>query len=102
VAMAAPVLPVGSPTEIAKDLALRGPTATQPFGMDDLGRSVLSRVVHAYRISLGVAVGAVTLALLIGGPLGLVAGYAEGVSDQLRSGEHTSALQSHSDLGLLL
>ena len=83
VAMAAPVLPVGSPTEIAKDLALRGPTATQPFGMDDLGRSVLSRVVHAYRISLGVAVGAVTLALLIGGPLGLVAGYAEGVSDQL-------------------
>ena len=83
VAVAAPVLPVGSPTEIAKDLALRGPTATQPFGMDDLGRSVLSRVVHAYRISLGVAVGAVTLALLIGGPLGLVAGYAEGVSDQL-------------------
>ena len=83
VAMAAPVLPVGSPTEIATDLALRGPTATQPFGMDDLGRSVLSRVVHAYRISLGVAVGAVTLALLIGGPLGLVAGYAEGVSDQL-------------------
>jgi peptide/nickel transport system permease protein len=83
VAMAAPVLPVGSPTEIAKDLALRGPTVTQPFGMDDLGRSVLSRVVHAYRISLGVAVGAVTLALLIGGPLGLVAGYAEGVSDQL-------------------
>jgi len=82
-ALAAPVLPVGSPTEIAKDLALRGPTATQPFGMDDLGRSVLSRVVHAYRISLGVAVGAVTLALLIGGPLGLVAGYAEGVSDQL-------------------
>ena len=51
--------------------------------MDDLGRSVLSRVVHAYRVSLGVAVGSVALALVVGVPLGLVAGYAEGVLDQL-------------------
>src|SRR4029450_13047690 len=83
IAALAPWIVPGSPTEIAKDHALRPPTLAQPFGMDDLGRSVLSRVAHAYRISLGVAVGAVTLALLIGGPLGLVAGYAEGVPDQL-------------------
>ena len=82
-AAVAPVLPLGSPTEIAKDHALRGPTLAEPFGMDDLGRSVLSRVVHAYRISLGVAVTAAVLALLIGGPLGLVAGYAEGLPDQI-------------------
>jgi len=82
-AIAAPALPIGSPTEIAKDHALRAPTATQPFGRDDLGRSVLSRVVHAYRISLGVAIAAVVLALIVGGVLGLVAGYAEGVADQL-------------------
>ena len=73
----------GSPTEIAKDLALRPPTWVQPFGMDDLGRSILSRVVHAYRVSLGVALGSVALALLAGGPLGLVAGYAEGLVDQV-------------------
>jgi peptide/nickel transport system permease protein len=73
----------GSPTEIAKDLALRPPTWDQPFGMDDLGRSILSRVVHAYRVSLGVALGSVGLALLAGVPLGLVAGYAEGALDQL-------------------
>ena len=73
----------GSPTEIARDLALRGPTWAQPFGMDDLGRSMLSRVVHAYRVSLGVALGSVGLALLAGVPLGLVAGYAEGALDQL-------------------
>jgi peptide/nickel transport system permease protein len=79
----APALPLGSPTAISKDLALRGPTAAEPFGMDDLGRSVLSRVVHAYRVSLGVAVTAAVLALLVGGPLGLIAGYAEGVPDQL-------------------
>lgn len=73
----------GSPTEIAKDLALRPPAWDQPFGMDDLGRSILSRVVHAYRVSLGVALGSVGLALLAGVPLGLVAGYAEGALDQL-------------------
>ncbi|PYM19517.1 MAG: ABC transporter permease [Candidatus Rokuibacteriota bacterium] len=82
-ALAAPSLPLGSPTAIGKDLALRAPTAAEPFGMDDLGRSVLSRVVHAYRISLAVAVGSVLLALVIGGCLGLVAGYAEGLPDQL-------------------
>src|SRR6185369_4049486 len=70
-------------TAIAKDHALRGPTVAEPFGMDDLGRSGLSRVVHAYRVSLGVAVGSLALALLIGGPRGLSAGYAESVRDQL-------------------
>jgi peptide/nickel transport system permease protein len=79
----APLLPLGSPTAISRDLALRGPTVAEPFGRDDLGRSVLSRVVHAYRVSLGVAVTAALLALLVGGPLGLVAGYAEGLADQL-------------------
>lgn len=73
----------GSPTEIAKDHALRGPTWAEPFGFDDLGRSILSRVVHAYRVSLGVALASVGLALLAGVPLGLVAGYAEGPLDQL-------------------
>jgi len=82
-AVLAPIAVPGSPTEIAKDHALRGPTLGQPFGMDDLGRSVLSRVVHAYRVSLGVALGSVALALAVGGPLGLVAGYTEGLPDQL-------------------
>lgn len=81
-ALASVVVP-GSPTEIAKDLALRPPTWVQPFGMDDLGRSILSRVVHAYRVSLGVALGSVALSLLAGVPLGLVAGYAEGLVDQV-------------------
>jgi peptide/nickel transport system permease protein len=85
VALAAlgPMLLPGSPTAIASDRALRGPTLAEPFGMDDLGRSVLSRVVHAYRVSLDVAVTSVLLALVAGLPLGLVAGYAEGLADQL-------------------
>ena len=83
IAALAPHVVPGSPTEIARDHALRAPTWDQPFGMDDLGRSILSRVAHAYRVSLGVALASVALALLVGLPLGLVAGYAEGPLDQL-------------------
>jgi ABC-type dipeptide/oligopeptide/nickel transport system permease subunit len=82
-ALLAPMLPLGSPTDISKDLALRGPSVAEPFGRDDLGRSLLSRVVHAYRVSLGVAMTSALLAVLVGGPLGIVAGYAEGLPDQL-------------------
>jgi peptide/nickel transport system permease protein len=83
IAALAPWIVPGSPTEIAKDHALRPPTLAQPFGMDDLGRSIVSRVAHAYRVSLGVAVASVLLALAVGLPLGLIAGYAEGALDQL-------------------
>lgn len=82
-AVLAPLLPLGSPTDISKDLALRPPSAAEPFGRDDLGRSLLSRVIHAYRVSLGVAVTSALLAVAVGGPLGLVAGYVEGLPDQL-------------------
>jgi peptide/nickel transport system permease protein len=83
IAALAPRIVPGSPTEIVKDQALHPPTWSQPFGMDDLGRSILSRVAHAYRVSLGVALTSVVLALLVGSPLGLAAGYAEGALDQL-------------------
>jgi len=82
IALAAPLTP-GSPTAIASARALGGPSLSEPFGMDDLGRSVLSRVVHAYRVSLGVALASVAVALVLGLPLGLLAGYAEGVLDQI-------------------
>jgi peptide/nickel transport system permease protein len=81
IALAAPLLP-GSPTTIAATRALGGPSFAEPFGLDDLGRSVLSRVVHAYRVSLGVALASVGFALALGLPLGLLAGYAEGLVDQ--------------------
>ena len=82
-AVAGPWVLPENPTAIAGDRALRAPTLGEPFGMDDLGRSVLSRVVHAYRVSLDVAVSSVVFALVAGLPLGLLAGYAEGVLDQV-------------------
>jgi len=81
--LAAPLVLSGNPTAIVSGLALRAPSVGEPLGMDDLGRSVLSRVVHGYQVSLGVALVSVTLAVLIGLPLGLLAGYVEGVIDQL-------------------
>src|SRR5437867_12872168 len=82
-ALAAPLVLPGSPTAIASAAALQAPTVVEPFGMDDLGRSVLSRVIHGYRVSLGVALASVVMAVLIGLPLGLLAGYAGGLLDQL-------------------
>jgi peptide/nickel transport system permease protein len=51
------------------------PSALHWFGTDQLGRDILSRIVYGARLSLPLAVVIVALALLIGGTLGLVAGY---------------------------
>ncbi|MEU8800067.1 dipeptide/oligopeptide/nickel ABC transporter permease/ATP-binding protein [Spirillospora sp. NPDC048819] len=59
------------------------PGPDHPLGTDGLGRDMLSRVVHGARVSLGVGVGAVVLGLLIGGPLGLLAGYRRGLADRI-------------------
>ncbi len=62
--------------------ALRGePTLEHPFGGDELGRDVLSRVIHGARASLFAGVVSVVLALLIGIPVGLLSGYVGGLVD---------------------
>ncbi|MGE3620207.1 MAG: ABC transporter permease [Acidimicrobiia bacterium] len=51
------------------------------LGTDNLGRSQLARIVYGARISLGVGAASVTLGLLVGGVLGLLAGYFRGWVD---------------------
>jgi peptide/nickel transport system permease protein len=57
---------------------LKPPSWDFPFGTDNLGRDIFSRVILGTRGALQVAVGVVGLALAIGVPLGLVAGYYRG------------------------
>jgi oligopeptide transport system permease protein len=52
-----------------------GPTRLHLFGTDTLGRDVLSRIVYGSRISLAVAIADIMIVLLIGVPLGLIAGF---------------------------
>ena len=56
-------------------LRLKRPTLAHPFGTDTLGRDLLVRVLHATRVTLGLAVSAVAVAALVGSLIGLIAGY---------------------------
>jgi peptide/nickel transport system permease protein len=79
VAVVAPWLAPYAPehTDFANTLAPPG-TPGHLLGTDDLGRDVLSRIMLGARASLEVALLAVLTALLVGVPLGLVAGYFRG------------------------
>jgi peptide/nickel transport system permease protein len=66
-------------------VALRPPMPGHPFGTDNLGRDLLSRVILGSRWSLKVGVIAVVISTLIGVPLGLLSGYAGGAVDMVIS-----------------
>jgi peptide/nickel transport system permease protein len=52
-----------------------GPSLAHPFGQDELGRDILSRVIYGARISLTAGLAAVALATVVGTLVGLTAGY---------------------------
>jgi peptide/nickel transport system permease protein len=91
VAIAALVLAAGladwlapyDPTEQALERMLEPPGRTHWLGTDDLGRDILSRLLHGARVSLAVGVLSVGLSLVAGVGLGLVAGYRGGWVDEV-------------------
>jgi len=59
------------------------PSAENWFGTDDLGRDVFSRIVHGSRISLMVGFVVISIGLSLGIPLGAIAGFYGGMSDNI-------------------
>ena len=82
-ALFADVLAPRSPIVSDQTQTFARPSADHPLGTDQLGRDMLSRVIHGSRVSLLVGVSSVILALFVGVPLGLVAGYVGGRVDGL-------------------
>ena len=65
-----------SPFALDPARALQPPSAAHWFGTDDVGRDLFARVVHGTRITLGLVTLSLLLACVIGGGLGIVAGFA--------------------------
>ena len=63
------------PTRANLGVALQGPSLAHLLGTDHLGRDILSRIIHGGQTSLLMGVVAVGIAMAIGLPIGLVAGY---------------------------
>ncbi len=80
-AAAAPLISPYDP--VAQDLtsAIQGPSAEHWFGTDQLGRDIATRLMYGARISLMIGVLAVLIGLVVGVPLGMVAGYYGGWAD---------------------
>jgi peptide/nickel transport system permease protein len=64
---------------------LEPPSRSHPFGLDELGRDILSRLVSGARISLLVGLAVVSVSSLIGMALGSIAGYFGGAVDDVIS-----------------
>ncbi len=71
------------PLETRPDIRLQPPGREHLFGTDDIGRDVLSRIIHGSRISLWVGLLAVGIGTVAGMLVGLVCGYWEGRVDLL-------------------
>jgi len=80
-ALLAPVLFTGNPSAPNLMNSLETPSVDHPLGTDELGRSILGRIIYGSRISLLIAVGVVSVGMIIGIPLGLVSGYYRGKVD---------------------
>lgn len=87
-ALLAPVLPIAAPDHVFEGQQLKPPAWTSggdwtfPLGTDDLGRDLLARLLYGSRISIGFGFLCVVVSVLVGGTLGLTAGYFGGWWDR--------------------
>ena len=83
IALGAPWIATTDPLQTNWSQIRKPPTLAHPFGTDDLGRDGFSRVVWGARISMQAGVFSILLAMVVGVPAGLVAGFYRGALDQV-------------------
>ena len=81
VATLGPLLPIADPTATDWSLVRMAPSANNWFGTDEIGRDIFSRMIWGASASLQAGVISVFIAVLLGVPLGMVAGYFGGWAD---------------------
>src|ERR1700730_14025475 len=80
-AILADVVSPYDPLAAQPEIRLAAPSWEHPFGTDDIGRDVLSRVIHGCRIPLWVGLLAVGIGTVADMIIGLLCGYCEGRTD---------------------
>jgi ABC-type dipeptide/oligopeptide/nickel transport system permease subunit len=82
-ALAAPLLAPANPDIQNLAQRLRPPSAAHPFGTDEFGRDVLSRILYGGRVTMLASTLSVLLAAAVGCTVGLTAGYFGGIYDTI-------------------
>lgn len=85
VALFAPYISPHDPYKTNLTKSFAKPSAEHPFGNDELGRDILSRLIYGARTSLSIGVVSVVIAASIGIILGLIAGYVGGIVSSIIS-----------------
>lgn len=85
IAILAPLLPIADPAGTSWSAIRKAPSAAYWLGTDELGRDILSRMIWGAQASLLAGVVSVAIAVLIGVPFGLIAGYFGGWLDGIIS-----------------
>jgi peptide/nickel transport system permease protein len=79
----APYDPRAQNLSLLREGCCPGPSAGYPFGVDELGRDELSRVIYGARFSLLIGVVSVSVGFVLGSLLGAISGFFGGVVDSI-------------------
>ncbi len=84
--LAAPLIAPYDPLQMHPAQRFSAPTANYWLGTDETGRDLLTRILFGARVSVLVGLGAVAISFLVGGPVGMLAGYRGGRTESLVMG----------------
>lgn len=86
------LLPLDDPNGIGSALPRQDPSMAHLLGTDSLGRDILSRVIFGARVSLTVGFASIFIGMVVGGTLGVIAGFHRGPLDSVLDATNTVGL----------